>query len=61
MDNRDLIPLIRKSFPIKKERELAKAQEEFVKAAKKLLEKDFQQNYFEIYGKSPNLYKFEEQ
>ena len=57
-DNRDLIPLIRKAFPIKKDDELKKAQEEFVANANKLLEEDFQKNYFKAYEKSPDLYKF---
>jgi len=58
MDNRDLIQLIRKSFPIKKDDELKKAQEKFVSESKKLLEKDFQENYFKVYKNSPDLYKF---
>ena len=58
MDNKDLIPRIRKAFPIKNTEELKKAQEEFVSQANKLLEKDFEKNYFEMYGNSPDLYKF---
>ena len=58
MDSRDLIPLIRKSFPVKKEDEVKKAREEFVVSAKKLLEEDFRENYYKIYEKSPDLYKF---
>jgi len=58
MDCKDLIPTIRKTFPIKKEDELKKAREEFVKMSKELLEIDFQENYFKNFGKSPDLYKF---
>jgi hypothetical protein len=59
MDNRDLIHQIRKAFPLKKEDELKQAQDKFVSAYKKLLQEDQRENYFKIYGNSPNLYKFE--
>ena len=58
MDNIDLIPQIRKAYPVKEESELKQAQEEFVKNWKKSLESKLEDTYYKIYGKSPYLYKF---
>ncbi len=58
MDSRDLIPLIRKVFPIKTEDELKKSREDFVQAWKKVFDVDMQETYFKVYGKSPYLYNF---
>jgi hypothetical protein len=59
MDQRDLVPIIRKAFPVKTPEELKKAQDEFVNKAKKTMGRELSEVYHEIYGKSPYLYKFQ--